>query len=472
MRYCIISILLFLAFVATAQQDEINLEYLLRQAEDQAIQIKTAKSRLEIADARFQLYRADLRPTLGLDLLLPNFINTSTQVTQPDGSIAFQRVSQNNSSLSLYANQNIAATGATLFAQSDLQRFDNFSNEIKQYNGVPLRVGFIQPLFAYNEYKWQKRILPLQQIEAKYQYNIAKEDAKWQTANLYFDILSAKARKEIAETNKNVNEKLLQITKERYELGKTSENEILQLEMELQRAILSEKQSQIQEKQAVKALQAFLRDTNIENKTCLLPETILKKFIDVDVLILKAKSNRPEIIQYQREVLQREQELASTKSQYGLQSNILAVFGLAKASENLNEIYQNPFTEQQVRFNISIPIYDGGKRREAVKIAQLNKRITTESNEQNLLQIENEIRSASLGFLQAQEDVEILLEIKKLAEKRFDISTQRYTLGKISITDLTLAQREKDQIYRDYISALRNYWTSYYQLRTLTGENI
>ena len=52
---------------------------------------------------------------------------------------------------------------------------------------------------------------------------------------------------------------------------------------------------------------------------------------------------------------------------------------------------------------------------------------------------------------------------------RFEISRQRYVLGDISITDLTIAQREKDQAQRDYIDTLRNYWFAYFQLRKLTG---
>ena len=68
-----------------------------------------------------------------------------------------------------------------------------------------------------------------------------------------------------------------------------------------------------------------------------------------------------------------------------------------------------------------------------------------------------------------QEAVEDQAAVKALAEKRFQIANERYILGAISITDFTLAQREKDQTRRNYITSLSNYWNSYYALRLLTG---
>ncbi|MEL6124330.1 MAG: TolC family protein, partial [Bacteroidota bacterium] len=48
-------------------------------------------------------------------------------------------------------------------------------------------------------------------------------------------------------------------------------------------------------------------------------------------------------------------------------------------------------------------------------------------------------------------------------------SRQRYVLGAISITDLTIAQREKDAALRSYIQTLRSYWIAFYTIRRLTA---
>ena len=40
--------------------------------------------------------------------------------------------------------------------------------------------------------------------------------------------------------------------------------------------------------------------------------------------------------------------------------------------------------------------------------------------------------------------------------------------GNVTITDLNIAQQEKDQNRRAYIQSLRDYWTAFYEMRQLT----
>ena len=40
--------------------------------------------------------------------------------------------------------------------------------------------------------------------------------------------------------------------------------------------------------------------------------------------------------------------------------------------------------------------------------------------------------------------------------------------GNVTITDLGIAQQEKDKNRRSYVESLRDYWMAYYELRELT----
>ena len=88
-----------------------------------------------------------------------------------------------------------------------------------------------------------------------------------------------------------------------------------------------------------------------------------------------------------------------------------------------------------------------------------------------LKEFENNIRIAVQGFELLESSIQAQKEILKLAEQRFEIANERYILGAISITDFTIAQREKNTIKRDYINQLTNYWISYYNIRLLTGHD-
>jgi outer membrane protein TolC len=55
-----------------------------------------------------------------------------------------------------------------------------------------------------------------------------------------------------------------------------------------------------------------------------------------------------------------------------------------------------------------------------------------------------------------------------VAQRRFTIASNLYQIGKLSVTDLNLAQSEKDNARRTYIAALKSYWDAYYMLRRIT----
>jgi outer membrane protein TolC len=48
------------------------------------------------------------------------------------------------------------------------------------------------------------------------------------------------------------------------------------------------------------------------------------------------------------------------------------------------------------------------------------------------------------------------------------VARNRYTVGKVSNTDLYTAQDQKDQAVLAYVQALRGYWMAYYHLRRVT----
>ncbi len=463
----------FLGAAFSFAQPSITLEAILEKVSAESYPVELAKNKVEIAQAQLNLLKAELRPSLGLDLLLPNFKKSSTQVIQPDGAISFQNISQNNSSASLYINQHIGKTGGLLFVQSDLQRFDDFTGESRQYNGSPFRIGLIQPIFGFNQWKWKKKLLPFVFKEASLNYNFALENAQWQATNLFFDVLISQVNKEIALTNKTVNENLLKITKERYKLGKASMDQQLQLEMEYKNAMLDEHLSEQSFGRAVTELYTFLNAHEIpQHITCEVPNAPKDLILDAEVLVQRALQNHPLLLAYERMLIEQDKNRAQLKAQYGIKANLFLGFGFSKAAENIETIYQQPFDEQQLKLSVSVPIIDWGQKKQALKIATLERKEIEQNIRQEHLVLENKIRNKVQQFLLLKNDLELLKDIKKIAEERFEISRQRYTLGNISITDLTLAQREKDQASRAFILTLRDYWSLYYELRTLVAGDL
>ena len=103
-----------------------------------------------------------------------------------------------------------------------------------------------------------------------------------------------------------------------------------------------------------------------------------------------------------------------------------------------------------------------------VKAARNQQLATANSIEYQKLQFELNVRSTVREFELLKGQVELAEISDNIAERRYDVSKNRYLIGKIDITNLFIAQNEKDSARRNYIQALRNYWSGYYNLRRLT----
>jgi len=463
----------FICALCTNAQEAFQLENILKEVVQNSFAANNAKNEKDLAYEGFNFYKSQLRPSLSLTADLPNYNKTSSPTIQPDGSIAFQAIRQANSRVSLFATQVIQATGGTVFVNSDLQRFDDFTSSFEQYNGIPLRVGINQPLFGFNPWKHQKEIQNLLIHEAEKNYNLNIEQSLTQAANLYFNILIARQNLEIARTNEQVNERLLKITDERFKLGKVSKDEKLQLEIELNNAKLNVSQATSELDRSIASLFTYLSKPIPKSDSIFeVPATSNMTDFDVSRLLDCYKKNRPEIIAYHRAKAEAKQDLSKAKADFGLQADLQASIGLARGADQLSEVYTDPFDQQQFNVSINVPILDWGKRKSALKQIELQEDNLDLAYQQNLLELENTITQNAILFSRLQNEIKLLQEIMEKAEQRFSISNERYVLGNIDITNLTLAQREKDQTKRNYINALKSYWTTYYSLRALSGYDI
>ena len=65
-------------------------------------------------------------------------------------------------------------------------------------------------------------------------------------------------------------------------------------------------------------------------------------------------------------------------------------------------------------------------------------------------------------------NAEIAQRYMESAKKRYEITYQRYLIGKISITDLNLALTEQEASRLGYLQAVRDFWNAVFEMRALT----
>ena len=215
---------------------QLSLPEVVALAQSDAPDVLIANTRLNNSYWRYQSFLADYKPQINLDATVPNLNRSISSITLPDGTDAFINRSLMSSSLDLRLSQQITATGGTVFAATGLERIDIFktSNNTsgQSYLSAPISVGFFQPLFAYNQLKWNKKIEPLRYAERTKEYAEEMEGVAFEAANLFFDVLIAQLNLEAAEQDKTNADTLFAISKGRFEVGKIAETELLQIELQ------------------------------------------------------------------------------------------------------------------------------------------------------------------------------------------------------------------------------------------------
>src|SRR5438270_9258383 len=123
---------------------------------------------------------------------------------------------------------------------------------------------------------------------------------------------------------------------------------------------------------------------------------------------------------------------------------------------------------QQVRLGVTMPVFQWGGGRADVEAARAEESRVSSTNRQRREQLMEDARYAALQLTQSLRLLAISAKADTVASKRFEVAKNRYVIGKIGISDLFIAQNEKNAALSAYIQALRGFWTGYYHLRRVT----
>lgn len=465
-------ILLLLVSLPMLAQDTISLERFLALAEQQALGRLGAEQAQASAALEYEIFRASLRPQLRAFANLPNYNKTFGEVTQPDGTILFQPIENNNSVLGLSLTQQLPGTGGTVFVQSSLQRFDDLESDFSLYNGLPFRIGLSQPIFAFNPQRWERQLAPLRKYEAEQQFEINRQEVRQVATDLFFNLLLAQQENTLADSNFVANQRLYKIAEERYALGKISRRDLIQLELELTAAQGGQQRATLAVGQTSADLAVYLG---------LLPEQLSYSAIepvpqndvmaDEEAAIIWSRNNRPEWTTFQRRTLEAQQALAEAKRTDGPELALTASFGRIRSSTKLSDIYRESLPETFIQLQVNVPILDWGQRRKRAQIARGELELAEATVTREALALDNNIRQTVRQFNSLQQELLLMRRVRELSEERFRITTESYILGAIQLTELTLAQREKDQAQRTYLNTLRSYYQALAQWQGFFKKN-
>ncbi len=459
---------LLLAFGSQAQLvRQLSLEDVVIMARGQSSSSKQAETRRENRYWQYKLYRSNYNPQLALSGNLPGYNRDYLSNRLDDGTIVFQDREQLNSSLNLGLNQPIAFTGGNISVNTNLNYFQDINQDLTRYNTTMYNIQLDQPLFGFNPLRWDKRTEPLRYEESRREYVEELEFLSREAVSYFFNLLNAQINEQIASFNLVNNDTIYKIEEGRYNIGTTSLDKLLQVELQLLRSQQDVAQAQLDRQISNQQLRAYIAMSYADTMNLVVPQEIPTFDINIQDAVLYAKMNRSDYIAFERRRLEAAREIAQARGQR-FQTMLTASFGLNSASGSFDNAYDDPNSQRRVDVGLVVPILDWGRNRARMQTALANQQLNDFVIDQDEQNFEQEVFTLVRQFELLRNQLRISRKSDEVAQERYNVAQNRYLTGKVDITNLNIALSEKDAAKRSYINALRDFWLAYYDLRRLT----
>ena len=352
---------------------------------------------------------------------------------------------------------------------SDLGYIRNFGdNTYSQFTSVPVRIGYNQSLLGYNPFKWSRKIEPLKYEKVKKEYIYNVEGVSEEVTTHFFTLAMAQAEYDLARENVASSDTLYVTGQQRHKIAAISQADLLTLKLDAVNARNALQNADIALKRAMFSLASYLGfDKNTEIRLQL-PGKPLQMNISVDEALVLARENNPTFLSLRQQVLEAEQTLDKTKKEAMFNASVSASVGFNQVSDKFRNVYRDLLQQDVVSVSLSIPLVDWGVRKGKKNMAKNNLNVVKISSEQGSLSLEEDVIMTVSDFNIQQALIGSAEEALDLSQMAYAQTKQRFMIGKADINSLTLSNNRQQEAQRNYISALQNYWLSYYKIRKLT----
>lgn len=461
---------LALTAASAAAQNRMSLEEAIHAARHQSVEALEARQAFISTYWAYRSYKASKLPSVYLYGDIMNFDRSLTLLQNPeDGSLKY--VSSNNlqNGVGLQINQNVTLTGGTLSVFSDLSRIDQFggSKSLTWYSR-PVTVSYYQPLFTYNQFKWDRKIEPKEYEKGKRDYLEAMEGITINVVYAYHNLLLAKMNNEISQSNFENSGNMLRIARERLQLGNVTKAEYLQLELRMLNDSIAINETAVQVREAQMVLNSLLGYDESFEVVPQISEELPDVRMDYDLVMQKSIENSSYSLDNQLSLLYAESNVAVAKASRGFSFALNARFGMSQTGPEFPQAYKNLLDQETVGVTFSIPIFDWGLGKGKVQKAKAAQEVVKAQVQQYENDYRRQMYTAVSQFNNQRQQCMVSQKAMRIASERYELTMHRFKEGNATVTDLNMAQTENDSAVRQYVSDVSNFWTFYYRLRQYT----
>ena len=449
---------------------KLTFDEVIKLSEEQSPNALIAKHRFRSSYWEYRSYRAQFLPSLTLSGTTPDFSNGLAKVYDSNSDQYIYIPKNTISTLgTLSLSQNIGLTGTVIALSSDLTLYKDIALKLPvNYISDPAYIRITQPIRQYNSLKWQKKIEPVKYDAARKSYLSNIEGVHMSAVTNFFSLALAQINKQISEMNYSNADTLFRIAKGRYQLGTIAEDELLEMQLSWLNAETARKQADMNLRDKEIRLRSFLGYNENVRLELILPDEIPDLQVDLKEVLDLALKNNPDLLNQQINVLNAQSNAAQAKASKGLNASISASLGYSQQAPDIETAYNNLSNSQIVSVHFTMPILDWGLGKGRYQMAKSSLELAQVQANQALVDFQQNLFLDVEQFNLQKYQVAIAAKSDTVAMKRYEVTKQRFLIGKIAVLDLNDADSRKDQNKRAYVQALQDYWNFFYNMRSLT----
>lgn len=469
-NHIVLSCLLIAIPLSLTAQRPMTLEEAIGTARYQSVAALQAKHAFVSTYWAYRSYQASRLPSLNLYGGLMNFDRSLTLLqSYEDGTFRYANSYNLQNSLGLAVAQNIALTGGQLSVYSDLRRIDQYG-EFKNltWYSQPVTVRYTQPLFAYNQFKWDKSIEPKEYERGRRQYIESMEDVTIAAAKAYFDLIAATRNHGASVTNFSNTVKMRSVAGERLKIGTVTRDEYLQLELRALKDSIAMGENLVKVREAQMALNSILGYDEKVEVSPVIDDALPEILMDYDMVLDKALKNSTFNLENEIKELGAASAVAKAKADRGISMSLNARFGLSQSGMGLPDVYRDLLNQEVVGLTFSVPIFDWGLGKGKIQKAKAAEEVVKAQNLQDENDFRRKIFTAVGQFNNQRQQCVASKRAMEIATERYSLMMDKFRSGNATVTDLTNAQNDSDSALSKYVGDLSNYWNYYFTLRKLT----
>ena len=316
--------------------------------------------------------------------------------------------------------------------------------------------------------KWQSKIEPLKFEKAKKEFVQSQENLAMKSTAMFFDLVEAQIQLKIAQNNLANADTLYKIGKGRFQVGTVTQDDLLKLELDQLNSQQALNKAKLEVQRAQSGLNSYLVMEKQTIVNCEVPSQIPTLQIIADEALALSLKNNPDILDQEQQMLEQDKAVAQSKSETGLNTSVYAAFGLNQSSENIDMVYDNPDQSQRLRLGLNVPIVDWGRRKGRLMMAESTREVVNARIRQARIDFEQNIFQSVMEFNLQAEQVRNAAKADTVAQKGYEVTFQRFLIGKVDVIKLNITRNDRESARRAYIGAVNTYWGYYYRLRMLT----